>query len=87
MPTLSAAGASASQISVSTASNWQKKKRRVSNSSGSVQCASSRLVMPLTPGYPASRQALTRGRIRLTSGISTKMPGSSNALELADATT
>ena len=62
-PTFSAAGASASQMSVSTASIWQKKNRRFSNSSGSVQCANSRFVMPVTPGYPASRQALTRGRI------------------------
>jgi hypothetical protein len=31
------AGASVSQISVSTASNWQKKKRRNSSASGSCQ--------------------------------------------------
>ena len=37
--------------------------------------------------YPAARHAATRGRIRLTSGISTKMPGSSNALDSPDATT
>ena len=36
-PTFSATGASASQISVSTASSWQKKNRRLANSSGSVQ--------------------------------------------------
>jgi hypothetical protein len=50
MPTRSAAGASVSQISVSMASNWQKKNRRASNSSGSRQCSSSRLVMLETPG-------------------------------------
>ena len=50
MPTRSAAGASVSQISVSIASSWQKKKRRASNSSGSRQCSSSRLVMLVTPG-------------------------------------
>jgi hypothetical protein len=50
IPTRSAAGASTSQMSVSTASNWQKKKRRVSNSSGSRQCSSRRLVMLETPG-------------------------------------
>jgi hypothetical protein len=87
MPTRSAAGASISQMSVSTASSWQKKNRRRSNSSGSRQCASSRLVMLVTPGYPASRQALTRGRIRLTKGISTKMPGSSNDFDPGVATT
>ena len=86
-PTFSAAGASASQISVSTASSWQKKNRRLSNSSGFVQCSSRRFVIPVTPGYPASRHALIRGRIRLTSGISTNTPGSSNALESLDATT
>ena len=62
-PVLLGAGASASQISVSAASSWQKKKRRLSNFSAFVQCSSSRFVMPVTPGYPASRHALTRGRI------------------------
>ncbi len=50
MPTFSAAGASVSQIRVSTASSWQKKNRRVSNSSGLVQCSRRRLVMPVMPG-------------------------------------
>src|SRR5579864_4028046 len=50
MPTRSDAGASVSQIRVSTASSWQKKNRRVSNSSGFRQCSSRRLVIPLTPG-------------------------------------
>ena len=38
MPTRSDAGASVSQISVSMASNWQKKKRLLSRCSGSRQC-------------------------------------------------
>ena len=50
MPTFSAAGASVSQISVSIASSWQKKNRRLSNSSGFVQCSRRRFVMPVTPG-------------------------------------
>ena len=50
MPTRSAAGASRSQIRVSTASSWQKKNRRESNSCGSVQCASSRRVTVEAPG-------------------------------------
>ena len=86
MPTLSVAGASVSQISVSAASIWQKKNRRASNSSGFVQCSNSRFVIPETPGCPASRHARTRGRMRLTNGISTNTPGSSNALEPSDAT-
>ena len=43
-PTRSEAGASASHISVSIASNWQKKKRRFeSRCSGSRQCCNRRL--------------------------------------------
>ena len=49
MPCRSAGGASTSQISVSMASNWQKKNRRKSRSSRSRQCSSSRLVIPLAP--------------------------------------
>ena len=58
MPTFSLSGASVSQMSVSAASSWQKKNRRLSCSSGSVQYSSRRLVMEVTPGYPASRQVL-----------------------------
>ncbi|MEA2045646.1 MAG: hypothetical protein U9N48_03870 [Euryarchaeota archaeon] len=54
---------------------------------GSFQCSSSLLVIPVTPGYPASRQASTRGLIWLTRGISTNMPGSSKDLELPEAIT
>ena len=50
MPALSDSGASVSQISVSAASNWQKKNRRFPNSSGSLQYSSSRLVTLVTPG-------------------------------------
>ena len=53
MPTFLASGPSVSQMIVSAASNWQKKKRRDSNSSISVQCSSSRFVMLVTPGYPS----------------------------------
>lgn len=50
IPIRSVGAASVSQMSVSTASSWQKKKRRRSKFSGSVQCSSSRLVMLVTPG-------------------------------------
>ncbi len=48
-PVRSAAGASASQMSVSMASNWQKKRRNW-RCSGSCQWASRRRVMPVAPG-------------------------------------
>ena len=86
IPARSRAGASISQISVSAASSWQKKKRRFSNSSGSRQCSSRRLVTAVAPGQPAFRQAATRGRMALTRGISTKRPGSSKERERSEAT-
>ena len=43
----------------------KKKNRRSLRSSGSPQCSSNRLVIPETPAYPASRHAITRGRIWL----------------------
>ncbi len=49
-PCFSAGDASASQMRVSIASSWQKKKRRPSRCSGSCQCSKRRLVMPVTPG-------------------------------------
>ena len=87
MPTLAGAGASVSQIRVSTASNWQKKKRRFSYSCGSVQWRSNSPVTAETPGQPASRHALTRSRMASTRGISTKTPGSSKERESRVATT
>jgi hypothetical protein len=87
MPCRSPADASVSQISVSTASSWQKKNRRSCQFSGSRQCWRSRWVVPVAPGYPASRHAFTRGRMRLTSGSSTNTPGSSKDLEPGVATT
>ena len=86
-PTFSFSGASTSQIRVSAASSWQKKNCRLANSSGSFQYVSNLFVIPVTPGYPASRHVLTRDRIWLTSGISMNSPGSSNAFESPDATT
>ena len=62
-------------------------KRRVSNSSGSFQYRSRRRVTAVAPGQPASRHALTRGRMALTRGISTKAPGSSKARESSEVTT
>ena len=70
IPTLSESGPSTSQIKVSMASSWQKNKRRSSAPSRSFQCSSKRRVTPVTPGYPARRQAATRGRMRFTSSIS-----------------
>ena len=70
MPTLSESGPSTSQIKVSTASNWQKNNRRSSTPSRLFQCSSRRRVTPVTPGYPALRQAATRGRMRFTNAIS-----------------
>ena len=85
MPTLTEAGASASQMSVSMASIWQKKNLS-GLCSGSRQWSRRRLVMPVTPGYPASRQILTRERIWFTRGSSMKTPGSSKEREASEAT-
>ena len=50
IPWRSAGSASVSQISVSIASNWQKKNRRSLRSSGSRQCCSSARVIPVVFG-------------------------------------
>ena len=51
IPTLSARGPFGQPDErLSAASSWQKKKRRFSNSSGSVQYSNSRLVIAVTPG-------------------------------------
>ena len=58
--------------------NPKSLKRRVSNSSGSFQYRSRRRVTAVAPGQPASRHALTRGRMALTRGISTNKRLNSN---------
>src|SRR5690606_920605 len=87
IPVFSDCGASASHIKVSIASNWQKKKRKLSRASVSYQCSRSLFVIPVTPGYPFSLQAFTLGRILLTKGISLNIPGSSNAFDDSEAIT